>query len=67
MFLSEGGAECVTSHYEEILSCVNKSVPEILRANSQPRQRSRIHFYVFQQQNCRSLSRHICIAKLVSM
>lgn len=53
LFLSEGGAECVTSHYEEILSCVNKSVPEILRANSQPRQRSRIHFYVFQQQNCR--------------
>jgi len=51
VFLSEGGEECVTSHYTEILSCVNKSVPEMLRTRQTSR--SRIHFYVFQQENCR--------------
>ena len=54
VFLSEGGAECVTSHYSQILSCVNNSVPEIFRTSPKVRQTSRIHFYVFQQENCRS-------------
>jgi len=53
LFLSEGGAECVTSHYSQILSCVNNSVPEIFRTSPKVRQTSRIHFYVFQQENCR--------------
>jgi len=53
LFLAEQGAECLTSRYSEILTCVNKSVPEIFRQNNQHRRRNRIHFYVFQQQNCR--------------
>ena len=53
LFLSEQGAECLTSRYTEILACVNKSVPEIFRQTNQHRRRNRMHFYVFQQQNCR--------------
>lgn len=53
LFLSEQGVECLTSHYTEILACVNKSVPEIFRQTNQQRRRNRMHFYVFQQQNCR--------------
>lgn len=53
LFLAEEGAECVASHYTEILGCVNKSVPEMLRSGHHQRQRSRMHFYVFQQENCR--------------
>ena len=53
LFLSEQGAECLTSRYTEILACVNKSVPEIFRSTAQTRRRNRMHFYVFQQQNCR--------------
>ena len=53
LFLSEQGAECLTSRYTEILACVNKSVPEIFRPSHQQRRRNRMHFYVFQQQNCR--------------
>ena len=64
VFLAEEGPACLTSHYLEILACVNKSVPEIFRASHQTRRRNRMHFYVFQQQNCRSSTYHYSLINI---
>jgi len=51
LFMSEQGVECVTTHKEEILACINQSVPEVF--NSYKLHNYKMHFYVFQQENCR--------------
>jgi len=50
LFMSEDGVECVTAHKEEILACINNSVPEVFNTYNNL---NKMHFYVFQQSNCR--------------
>jgi len=50
LFMSEEGVECVTAHKEEILACINNSVPEVFNTYNNF---NKMHFYVFQQGNCR--------------
>jgi len=52
LFMSEEGVECVTAHKEEILACINNSVPEVFNTYSNLNN-YKMHFYVFQQDNCR--------------
>ena len=52
LFMSEQGVECVTTHKEEILSCINQSVPEVFNTYNNLHN-YKMHFYVFQQENCR--------------
>jgi len=52
LFMSEDGVECVTSHKEEILACINNSVPEVFNTYNNLNS-YKMHFYVFQQGNCR--------------
>lgn len=51
LFMAEEGMECVDSHKEEMLSCINSSVPEVFQGGD--KSSSGMHFYVFQQENCR--------------
>ena len=54
MFLSEEGVECVTANQNNIVTCVKKAVPEIFGPVSRRnKNEDRLHFYVFQQENCR--------------
>lgn len=52
LFMSEEGVECVTTHKEEILACINQSVPEVFNTYNNLHN-YKMHFYVFQQENCR--------------
>eukprot|EP00092_Neocalanus_flemingeri_P008139 GFUD01008779.1.p1 GENE.GFUD01008779.1~~GFUD01008779.1.p1 ORF type:complete len:296 (-),score=89.30 GFUD01008779.1:1195-2082(-) len=52
LFMSEDGVECVTAHKEEILACINNSVPEVFNTYNNLNN-YKMHFYVFQQDNCR--------------
>ena len=52
VFMSEDGVECVTTHKEEILACINNSVPEVFNTYNNLNT-YKMHFYVFQQGNCR--------------
>ena len=52
LFMSEQGVECVTTHKEEILACINQSVPEVFNTYNNLHN-YKMHFYVFQQENCR--------------
>jgi len=52
LFMSEEGVECVTAHKEEILACINNSVPEVFNTYNNLNN-YKMHFYVFQQDNCR--------------
>ena len=54
LFMSEQGVECVTTHKEEILACINQSVPEVFNTYNNLHN-YKMHFYVFQQENCRYL------------
>jgi len=51
LFMSESGMDCVEQHQDKILNCLNRSIPEIFQTDAESS--SRIHFYVFQQENCR--------------
>jgi len=51
LFMSESGMDCVEKHQDKIVNCLNRSIPEIFQTDAQTS--SRIHFYVFQQENCR--------------
>lgn len=51
LFMAEEGMECVDAHKEEMLACINSSVPEVFQAGD--KSSSGMHFYVFQQENCR--------------
>lgn len=53
LFMSEDGVECVTSHKDEILACINNSVPEVFNTYNTFNSH-KMHFYVFQQSNCRN-------------
>ena len=55
VFMAEEGVECVAEQQADILRCINNSLPHIFSGR---RRVSRMHFYVFQQENCRSDSRH---------
>ena len=52
LFMSEQGVECVTEHKDEILACINQSVPEVFNTYNNLHN-YKMHFYVFQQENCR--------------
>lgn len=52
LFMSYDGVQCVVDHKDEIMSCINRSVPEVLNAKQNMRSK-KMHFYVFQQENCR--------------
>ncbi len=49
--MSEDGLGCVQNHSEEIMSCVNASVPDIF--NLSEKRHSNIHLLIFNQENCR--------------
>jgi len=51
LFMSESGMDCVEKHQDKMLNCLNRSIPEIFQTDAESS--SRIHFYVFQQENCR--------------
>jgi hypothetical protein len=55
LFMSEEGVECVSTHKEEILACINQSVPEVFNTYNNLHN-YKMHFYVFQHENCRCLS-----------
>jgi len=52
LFLSENGVECVTTHRREILTCIRRSMPQVFNSHNK-RNNNKMHFYVFQQENCR--------------
>lgn len=52
LFMSEEGVECVSTHKEEILACINQSVPEVFNTYNNLHN-YKMHFYVFQNENCR--------------
>jgi hypothetical protein len=52
VFMSYDGVQCVVEHKEEIMSCINRSIPEMYGAKKNMRT-SKMHFYVFQKENCR--------------
>jgi len=52
LFMSYDGVQCMVEHKEEIMSCINRSVPEMYGAKKNMRT-SKMHFYVFQKENCR--------------
>lgn len=52
LFMSYDGVQCVVDHKDEIMSCINRSVPEVYNAKQNMRSK-KMHFYVFQQENCR--------------
>jgi len=49
LFMASKGLECLLNHREEVLQCVHKADREARR----DRERPRMHFYVFQKENCR--------------
>merc|ERR1712223_510549 len=52
LFMSENGWDCVQDHREDIMKCVNSSVPELFNTNAQ--KYSNIHhLIIFSPQNCR--------------
>jgi len=51
LFMAESGLDCVTEHQDQALACLNTSVPEIFQNDMSST--SKMHFYVFQQENCR--------------
>ena len=52
VFMSENGMDCVQDHREDIMKCVNSSVPELFNTNAQ--KYSNIHhLIIFSPQNCR--------------
>ena len=54
VFVSEEGVECVMANKDELFTCVKKSVPEIFSPyHHRRRNHNKMHFYVFQQENCR--------------
>lgn len=50
LFMSEDGMGCLEDHQEDIMKCVNASVPELFDLR---KQYSNIHLIVFSQENCR--------------
>lgn len=50
LFMSENGWDCVDFHREEIMKCVNKSVPELFDSTTSY---NNIHLIVFSRENCR--------------
>lgn len=52
LFMAEEGLECVDTHKDEMLACINSSVPEVFQVGDKASS-SGMHFYVFQQENCR--------------
>jgi len=49
LFMAESGMECVEKHKDDMLTCLNRSVPSIFKDDASS---SRMHFYVFQKENC---------------
>jgi len=48
LFMATQGPKCLLKHREEVLQCVHKAEPGVAK-----RERPRMHFYVFQKENCR--------------
>jgi len=54
LFMSEEGVECVSQNKNQLISCVKKAVPEFFAPKYHRRKNiNELHFYVFQQENCR--------------
>ena len=47
--MSEDGLDCVQTHKEPILNCINASVPELFHMNDH----KKINLIVFNSENCR--------------
>lgn len=61
LFMAENGMDCVEQHREDIMKCVNTSVPELFNRGEQY---SNIHLIVFSQENCRKGEAiRVCIEK----
>jgi len=55
LFVSEEGVQCVSANQETLMRCVKKSVPEMFSPYYRRRNPNQMHFYVFQQENCRKV------------
>jgi len=49
LFMAEAGMDCVEKHKDDMLTCLNKSVPSVFKDDVGA---DRMHFYVFQKENC---------------
>jgi hypothetical protein len=49
LFMAEAGMDCVEKHKDDMLTCLNRSVPSIFKDDGSS---TRMHFYVFQKENC---------------
>ena len=52
VFMSENGWDCVQDHREDIMKCVNSSVPELFNENIKQKY-SNIHMLIYSPENCR--------------
>jgi len=52
LFMSENGWDCVQDHREDIMKCVNSSVPELFNENIKQKY-SNIHMLIYSPENCR--------------
>jgi len=50
LFMAEKGMDCVEKHKDDMLDCLNRSVPSIFQDDIT--NNNRMHFYVFQRENC---------------
>eukprot|EP00088_Acartia_fossae_P005855 TRINITY_DN12656_c0_g2_i1.p1 TRINITY_DN12656_c0_g2~~TRINITY_DN12656_c0_g2_i1.p1 ORF type:complete len:192 (+),score=51.69 TRINITY_DN12656_c0_g2_i1:1401-1976(+) len=49
LFMAESGMYCVEKHKDDMLTCLNRTVPSIFQDDFNS---NSMHFYVFQKENC---------------
>ena len=63
VFMSEDGLGCMKEHREDIMKCVNASVPGLFDMREQYSSNVHLLFSVFSQQNCRYVRNNAAIGK----
>jgi len=62
LFMSENGWDCVQDHREDIIKCVNSSVPELFDGENIKQKYSNIHFMIYSPENCqRGEAIRVCV------
>ena len=62
VFMSENGWDCVQDHREDIIKCVNSSVPELFDGENIKQKYSNIHFMIYSPENCqRGEAIRVCV------
>ena len=60
--MSENGWDCVQDHREDIIKCVNSSVPELFDGENIKQKYSNIHFMIYSPENCqRGEAIRVCV------